>query len=280
MAYELVCVQCGARHDGSKYRLACDQCSSLLDVVYDTPATTEARLVPDARGTARYLPMLPIVDPANLVTMGEGNTALVVTPRIGQSLGIDDLYIKLECANPTGSFKDRGNAVQVSVLKETGVTAVADSTGGNAGHSFAAYCARAGIRFVGFAEEGNTSRKLQAIAFHGTEIHFVKGDRYARAAAVRKFCEDTGVLYMNYGRNAYFIEGQKTMAYEIPEQMERLPDHIIVPIGNGSILHGLWRGFQEMLEDGRVQRIPHLHGAQTEETQPLVAAFNRKKWSP
>ena len=85
---------------------------------------------------------------------------------------------------------------------------------------------------------------------------------------------------MNYGQNIYFIEGLKTLAYEIAEQMDPLPDHIIVPIGNGSIYQGMWRGFREMLEDGRVDRMPRLHGAQTEETQPVVAAFEGREWTP
>ena len=85
---------------------------------------------------------------------------------------------------------------------------------------------------------------------------------------------------MNYGQNIYFIEGLKTLAYEIAEQMNPLPDHIIVPIGNGSIYQGMWRGFKEMLEDGRVDRMPRLHGAQTEETQPVVAAFEGREWTP
>ena len=281
MAFQLVCVQCGQSHDTTKYRLYCERCSGLLEVEYDTPPKVEARLVSGAKGTARYLPTLPIRDPANLVTMGEGDTPIVPLPRVGQELGLPRVYGKLEYFNPTGSFKDRGNAVQVSVLKETGVTEVADATGGNAGHSFAAYCARAGIRFHGFANDaGASSRKVHAIALHGTQMHWVETGRATRGEGARKFAEDSGILLMNYGQNIYFIEGQKTMAYEIAEQLDPLPDHIIVPIGNGSIYQGLWKGFKEMLQDGRVKQMPKLHGAQTEETQPMVAAFEGREWTP
>jgi len=279
MSFELVCVQCGESQGTTEYRLHCNRCGGLLDVEYDTPAKVEDRLIPGATGIAKYLPTLPVRDPANLVTMGEGNTPIVPLPRVGKKLGLPKVYGKLEYFNPTGSFKDRGNAVQVSVLKDTGVTEVADTTGGNAGHSFAAYCARAGIRFHGFAEEtGASSRKIHAIALHGTQMHWVSGDRSARGEEARKYSEDAEVLHMNYGQNIYFIEGQKTMAYEIVEQLDPLPDHIIVPIGNGSIYQGLWKGFKEMLEDGRVKRMPKLHGAQTEETQPMVAAFEGREW--
>ena len=281
MAYFLVCEKCEAQYDSNQYRLFCESCGGLLDARYDTPATAEARVVAGARGTARYLPTLPINDPANLVTMGEGNTPVVPLPRVGERLGIANLNAKMEYFNPTGSFKDRGNTVQVSVLKDTGVTEVADATGGNAGHSFAAYCARAGIRFHGFANEANAdSRKVHAIALHGTQMHWVDAGKAARSDGARDFAEDAGILHMNYGQNIYFIEGLKTLAYEIAEQMNPLPDHIIVPIGNGSIYQGMWRGFREMLEDGRVDRMPRLHGAQTEETQPVVAAFEGREWTP
>ena len=112
----------------------------------------------------RYREYLPVTDATPNVAMGEGNTPLVKSLKIGPELGCH-LYFKLEGMNPTGSFKDRGNAVQVSVLKDVGITEVADPTGGNAGHSFAAYCARAGIKFHGFAnKDGLTQSKVQALS--------------------------------------------------------------------------------------------------------------------
>jgi threonine synthase len=195
-------------------------------------------------------------------------------------MGLQDLLGKLEFCNPTGSFKDRGNAVQVSVLKETSITQVADVAVNNAGESCAAYCARAGIRFIGIIGEDSPQLKAWATAFYGTEIQSVKGDRQARFVAAKKFCDANNILFMNYGKNAYFIEGQKTIAYEIVEQMDPVPEHIIMPVGNGSILLGLWLGFREMIEDGRVSRIPRLYGVQAEDVQPLVASFYRQEWVP
>ena len=180
MSFELVCLECSRHLDTSRYRTTCDECDDLLRVEYDTPATVEARVVPGERGIARYLPMLPVQDRANLVTMGEGDTPVVPLTHTGQALGIDAVYAKLEYMNPTGSFKDRGNAVQVSVLKETGVRRAAEIGGGNTGHSLAAYCARAGITFVAFAFEGEDNRKVQAIRQTGAEMHWVDGDRRGR----------------------------------------------------------------------------------------------------
>jgi threonine synthase len=281
MAFQLVCVKCAKKHDGSKYCIYCDACGSLLDAAYDTPATPQARVVAGARGTVRFAPMLPLNDPSHMVSMGEGDTPIVPLPRVSQKLGLSNVSGKLEYFNPTGSFKDRGNVIQVSVLKETGIEEVVDGTGGNAGHSFAAYCARAGITYHGFANDTlRGHRKLHAIAFHGTRMNWISGGRKARGEAARKFAEDKGILLMSYAQNIYFIEGLKTLAYEVAEQLDPLPDHIIVPIGNGSIYQGLYRGFKEMLQDGRVKRMPRLHGAQTQETPPVVSAFEGRPWTP
>jgi len=212
--------------------------------------------------------------------MGEGDTPTVPLPRLGAAVGLERLCGKLEINNPTGSFKDRGNAVQVSALKDTGVTEVADVTIGNAGHSFAAYCARAGIHCIGFVAAGEPDQKTMAVAYLGAALRPLVGDRQARFAAARKYCDEKGILFMNYGENSYFLEGQKTMAYEIAEQTDPLPDHILAPAGNGSIILGLWRGFREMLEDGRVTRMPRLYAVQTHETQPIVAAFAGREWTP
>ena len=112
----------------------------------------------------RFLARLPIKDQKNFVSMGEGDTPIIPLPRISEKLGLRNVQAKLEYFNPTGSFKDRGNMVQVSVLQDLGVRDVTDATGGNAGHSFSAYCARAGIRFHGFADE-NTRKNRKLFEF-------------------------------------------------------------------------------------------------------------------
>ena len=279
MAFELVCTACGARYDNSRYRVSCETCEGLLDVEYDAPAGEGAWGAPGATGLARYARMLPITSVSDLVTLGEGDTPLLRLERLGSTLGVD-LYVKLEYLNPTGSFKDRGNAVQVTVLRETGVDTVVDSTTGNAGHSTAAYCARAGIRYIGFSEKGARDFKLQAAAYHGTELHPVGGSKDGRREAALRYSQDTGVVFMDYGRNAYFIEGEKTLSYEIAEQMDPLPDHVVAASGNGSILLGMWRGFQDLRESGRVQHLPRFHAAQSEAFQPMVAAYHGRDWAP
>ena len=281
MAYKLVCIDCLQEYDSSQYRLLCQSCNGLLDTKYDTITPGKDPILPTKQGIAKYLATLPITNSSNLITMGEGDTPIVQLNHIANLFKLPNLFSKLEYLNPTGSFKDRGNAVQVSVLKDVGITEVADPTGGNAGHSFAAYCARAGIKFHGFAnKDGLTQSKVQAIMLHGTLMHWVDNSREARVEGANRFSLETGIPRINYALNIYFIEGLKVMAYEIAEQMTPLPDHIIVPSGNGSIIHGLWKGFKEMLEIGRITKIPKLHAAQTEETQPIVAAFEGRDWIP
>ena len=281
MSYRLICEDCGQEHDTTTYRVHCESCGGLFDAEYSGENTTDLGRRSGVRGIAKYLATLPITDPANFVSMGEGDTPVIPLPRVAQLLGLSHVDGKLEYVNPTGSFKDRGNAVQVSVLKELGVTEVEHITGGNQGHSFAAYCARAGITYHGFPlKAGEFHPKIQAIAFHGTEMHWVDGDRAVANDEARRFAEDAGVLQMKYEENIYFVEGQKTMAYEIGDELDYLPDHIIVPVGQGSILHGLWRGFKEMVAAGRIARIPKLYGVQTEETQPIIAAYEGREWTP
>jgi len=280
MAFELVCTVCGFRHDGSRYRLHCDRCTGLLDIEYDLPPGTGARTVPGLPGLCRYAPMLPIKDPAGFVTLGEGNTPVIPLHGVGRDLDLRLLFAKLEYFNPTCSFKDRGNAIQVTVLKDLGITAAVDIAGGNAGHSLASYCARAGLKFIGFGYEDPQSPKIRAIEQTGAEIHWIEGDRRDCSEAMAEFCAANGILNLRYSQSAYFIEGQKTIAYEIAEQLDPLPDHIMAPVGNGSILLGLWKGFREMVEDGRIQAIPRLHAVQSEAFRPLVAVIEGYDWRP
>jgi threonine synthase len=281
MSYKLFCVDCGQQQDSSKYSLFCVTCQGLLEAKYDAPVTVEARVLEDKTGIARYLPMLPINNPANHVTIGEGNTPVRQLRKAGQALGLSDLWGKLEFFSPTGSFKDRGNAALVSALKDTGVPAVTEATGGNGGLSFAAYCAAGGVTFHAFIPEKNRDYlKSQAIAFHGAKVQWIKGPREAVYEAARKFAEDSGVVHLRYSKSIYFIEGQKTISYELPGQFDPMPDHIVIPVGNGSIHMGMYRGMKEMLEDGRIKKLPALHAVQAEETSPLVAAYEGKQWTP
>ena len=279
MEFRLFCLDCGKQYDCFGYRLACDACQGLLEVEYTKEFSFNQPSSNSASRLARFSYRLPIRSPANLITLGEGGTPLIPLHRLGDQLDIE-LFAKLEYLNPTGSFKDRGNAVQVSVLLENGVDAIVDSAVGNAGHSTAAYCAKAGIRYIGFAEHDLNDIKMRAIAYHGTELHWAEGDRTARREAAREFAKVNNVLFFDYGKNVYFVEGQKTVAYEIAEGMIDMPDHVILPSGNGSLLLALWRGFNEMLAAGYISQVPRMHPVQSTAFQAIESAYNGDSWTP
>ena len=257
----LKCSECGAHHKADMSTLYCVECNSVLDVAYG------------ASESASALPS-PLRKPKEAVTLGEGNTPSVSLSNIAKRLGVEIIYAKLEAMNPTGSFKDRGTAVMMSVAAELGVTEVVEDSSGNAGASVAAYAARAGIRAHIFAPASAPAAKLEQIAVYGAQAHLIEGDRQAVTDAATEFAERNSLVYASHNLSPYFTEGTKTFAYEIAEQFDgNLPRHIVIPVGNGSLLIGAHRGFRELLQRGRIANIPKLHAIQARAVMPLVSAF-------
>ena len=279
MSFKFTCIKCSHSHDQTQYRTLCTMCGSLLRAQYDQSKTKKPYSIPDKHGIGKYQPMLPITNSDNIVTMGEGNTPIIKLTSLAKQVAIQQVYAKLEYVNPTGSFKDRGNAVQTSVLKELGINRLAEIGAGNTGHSLASYCVRAGITMDGFTSiYEKDSSKVKVIEGTGAHMHWIEGNKEKARKAMTLYCKETGILDLTYHLNPYFIEGNKTMAYEIVEQMDPLPENIVMTVGNGSQLLGLWWGFNEMKSIGRIARIPKLHGVQSTAFQPMVAAFHEKKW--
>ncbi|QAA76309.1 MAG: Threonine synthase [Candidatus Bipolaricaulis sibiricus] len=221
----------------------------------------------------RYAPLLPPADP---LTLGEGGTPLVPSLRIGPRLGIDVAF-KLEGANPTGSFKDRGAAVLVAVLRSAGAAAVADDSSGNAGAALAAYAARAGLRAVLFAPAHASGPKLAQIAALGAELVRVSGPRERATRAVEEACRtDPTLFYASHNTSPYFVAGLTTVAYEwIEDRGRAVPDHVVVPAGGGGLFLGIHQGFAAALRLGWIDRVPQVHIAQPAACAPLVRALHR-----
>ena len=216
----------------------------------------------------------PLRHPHDAITLGEGDTPSVELRSMSKHLGVDDIRAKLEAMNPTGSFKDRGTAVMMSVAKELGVSEVVEDSSGNAGASVAAYAARAGIRAHIFAPASAPAAKLSQIAVYGATTHKIEGDRQAVTDAAIEFAERNAMVYASHNLSPYFIEGTKTFAYELAAQFgDSLPRHIVIPVGNGSLLIGAHTGFSELLRSGRISAIPKLHAVQARAVMPLAAAF-------
>ncbi|MCS7287278.1 MAG: pyridoxal-phosphate dependent enzyme [Anaerolineae bacterium] len=213
----------------------------------------------------RYRESLPEV--GEIVSMGEGLTPLVEAEWRGMPL-----HFKLEYLSPTGSFKDRGTAVLVSFLKSAGIKEVVEDSSGNAGASLAAYAARAGIKARIFVPAHASPAKKAQIAIYGAELVEVKGPREEAARAVWEEAEK-GYYYASHYYNPLILEGMKTVAYEIWEQLGRVPDAMVLPVGHGTLLLGLYEGFRNLLETGLVDSMPALYGVQARNCSPLFEAF-------
>lgn len=243
--------------------LYCVDCNTVLDVAYSSSDSTSTIPIPS-----------PLRQPGEAITLGEGNTPSVSLQNVARRLGVEVIHAKLEAMNPTGSFKDRGTAVMMSVAAELGVTEVVEDSSGNAGASVAAYAARAGIRAHIFAPASAPAAKLEQVAVYGAQAHLIEGDRQAVTDAATEFAGRNSLVYASHNLSPYFTEGTKTFAYEVAEQFDgNLPRHIVIPVGNGSLLIGAYRGFREMLQRGRITTIPKLHAIQARAVMPLVSAF-------
>ena len=270
---ELVCVECGASHVADMNTLGCESCGSPLDVSY---------LDPGLHAMAFDVLSMPVPFHADspTVTMGEGQTPLVSLPSVEEALGDIRVVAKLEFMNPTGSFKDRGTATMLSVAMEHGVRAVVEDSSGNAGASVSAYAARAGITAHVFAPATAPEAKMGQIRVYDAETHPTPGPREASTEAAVDFQRRHGMVYASHNLSPYFVEGTKSFAYEVASQMPNGPDHIVIPVGNGSLLLGAWKAFQELIAMGVVAQMPKLHAIQAEAVMPLAAEFMGTVWKP
>jgi threonine synthase len=265
---DLGCSPCDASHAADLSTLQCRTCGSPLDVRYRGRS----------RGDAMPVPLREI---ASLVSLGEGNTPAVPIPALGRMLGLRRLWAKLEFMNPTGSFKDRGTSVMVSVAREHGVTEIVEDSSGNAGASVAAYAVRAGIKAHIFAPASAPSGKVQQIRVYGAKAHLIEGTREDTTEATIAYHIERGLIYASHNLSPYFLEGTKSFAYEVANDFpDGLPDHIVMPVSNGSLFIGAWKGFLEMQAAGRISAIPRLHCAQARAAMPVVATYHDTAWSP
>jgi threonine synthase len=262
----LRCPSCGSEPPGpAPWR--CPTCGAPLDA--DLPPASAATFANElADGLWRYRGWLPDADP---VTLGEPRTALVELPG-----GDRRVLAKLEGGLPTGSFKDRGAAVTVSWLRTRGIRDIVVDSSGNAGASFAAYAARAGLRARLFVPADASPAKLVQMRAHGAELVTVPGARSAAGDAARAAVETAGpeVAYASHLWLGAFLAGTATFAYELFEQLgHRVPDTVIVPLGGGTLLLGLHLGFSRLRAAGLVDTIPRLVGVQSSACAPLARAF-------
>ncbi len=253
-AQEIVCARCQKRFGLSELLNLCP-CGAPLLVHYDfdraRTGLPKSRLAGRVASLWRYHELLPLQDKANRISLGEGWTPLLEAKTLAAELGLRRLLIKDEAQNPTGSFKDRGLSLAVSRAKELGVKKAAIPSAGNAGGSFAAYAARAGIEAHVFMPRDTPRANQIEVAQYGAKLTLVDGliNDCGRLIAERKASE--GWFDLSTLKEPYRVEGKKTMGYEIAEQCGwHLPDVIIYPTGGGTGLIGMWKAFAELEELG------------------------------
>lgn len=215
-----------------------------------------------------YKEWLPVSENTPALTLNEGNTPLVRLEKLSDEWGIN-LFVKLEGANPTGSFKDRGMVMAVAKAKEEGKRVLICASTGNTSASAAAYGARAGLRTIVVIPEGRIALgKLAQAKMYGAEILSIKGNFDEALEMVREVGQEDGIALVN-SVNPYRLEGQKTIAFEIIDQLEKVPDILALPVGNAGNISAAWKGFSEYAEKKGTKR-PVLLGVQAAGAAPIV----------
>lgn len=218
----------------------------------------------------RYREYLPVTADTPMLSMGEGDTPLVESRRLGKEFGIGHLYFKLEGCNPTGSFKDRGMVVAVAKALEAGHTTILCASTGNTSASAAAYGAAAGLETVVLVPAGQIAEgKLSQAVAYGARVVKIAGNFDAALDIARELADNYNISLVN-SVNPDRIEGQKTGAFEIIETLGDAPDCLFIPVGNAGNITAYWKGFQEAKADERATRTPKMMGFQAEGAAPIV----------
>ena len=228
------------------------------------------------RGMWRWHELLPVLKESNCITLGEGDTSLLLIPRLAKTLGLFNLYLKDESSNPTGSFKARGLAAAVSKAKELGINKVVIPTAGNAGGAMAAYAARAGMQAYIYMPKDTPIANIEESRIFGAEVILVDGliSDAARLAGEKALHE--GWFDLSTFKEPYRVEGKKIMGYELADSFNwELPDVIIYPTGGGTGLVGMWKAFEELEAVGWLEKAkrPRMVSVQADGCAPVVKAF-------
>lgn len=250
------CTKCGSEF--AEFRYTCARCDSAL-LLEDAPI----RWDPQGAGLWRYRSMLPV---RRSISLSEGNS-----PLVKRRDSPDEVFLKVEGDNPTGSFKDRGTSVVISDAHNRGFRTATVASTGNMGASVAAYSAYANIAARIFIPPGIPQEKVAQISAYGAELVPVEGD-FSEAVRRSRQEAEAGAYLASTGLNPYFIEGLKTIAFELYEQMG-VPDKIIVPTGTGGLLTAIFKGFRELNALGVIDRLPQMIAVQAAEVAPIVEAW-------
>jgi threonine synthase len=276
----LECAACGARHEARRLHNLCAECGKPLLVRYDLEQAARTLTKESLKGRRadlwRYLEVLPVEHEENIVSLGEGFTPLLRAARLGERLGLKELYVKDESQNPTQSFKARGMATAVSMALELGARKLAVPSAGNAAGALAAYAARAGLEAHIFMPKDTPRANVVECEQTGARVTLMEGLITDCGAEVARRKEAEGWFDVSTLKEPYRVEGKKTLGYELAEQLDwQLPDLIVYPTGGGTGLIGMWKAFDEMQSLGWIgDKRPRMVTVQSEGCAPIVRAFD------
>jgi len=273
----LQCRECKKEYD-STFKYICEECFGPLDVKYDFPTVTKETFANREHTYWRYAELLPIVDKSNIVSIGAGMTPLLKADKLGKQLGLNKLYIKNDSVNPTFSFKDRPAGVAVSKAKELGLSAVGCASTGNLAAATAAHAAKGGFPCYVFAPSDIEHAKITQALSYGAKYIAVDGtyDDSNRIAA--QIGDSKGIGIVNINMRSYYVEGSKTLAFEVAEQLDwQIPDQLIIPVGSGAMLNAICKGFEELQHVSLLDDVSDMHmiAAQPHGCAPIVDAFKK-----
>ena len=273
----LKCKECGERY-ALEARYACEVCFGPLEVAYDfgglDPAETRRKIQAGPQSIWRYADFLPFATRPQTV-LAAGVTPLVKADRLAERLGLGEVWVKNDAANPTHSFKDRVVTVALAKAQELGYEVVACASTGNLANSVAAHAAAAGLESYVFVPSDLEEQKILATGVYGTNLVAVRGNYDDVNRLCTELSGERDWAFVNVNVRPYYAEGSKTLAFEIAEQLGfELPDRVVVPVASGSLFTKIGRGFDEWREVGLVSGDqPVFNGAQAEGCSPVASAF-------
>ena len=273
----LQCRECKKEYSPT-FKYICEDCFGPLDVRYDFPAVNKNTFSNREHTYWRYHELLPIESKSNIVSIGAGMTPLLKADKLGATLGLNNLYIKNDSVNPTFSFKDRPAGIAVSKAKEFGLSAVGCASTGNLASATAAHAAKGGFPCYIFAPSDIEHAKITQALSYGANFIAVDGtyDDANRIAA--QIGDSKGIGIVNINMRSYYVEGSKTLAFEVAEQLDwKVPDHLVVPVGSGAMLNAICKGFEELESLSLTSKVSNMHmiAAQPHGCAPIVDAFKR-----
>jgi threonine synthase len=275
----LQCLQCGKHHPPNNDVFLCPDCQGNLDAIYDYDAIGEHisretfESAPD-RSIWHYRALLPIRDDSAVPPLFIGWTPIYSVSKLAAEYGIKQLLIKDDGRNPTASFKDRPSALAVVKAREAGFGIVTTASSGNAGAALAGMCASVGMKSVIFVPATAPEAKIAQLLIYGATVILVEGNYDQAFDLCQQAADRFGWYQRSTGTNPYMSEGKKTAAFEVCEQLSwHVPDKVLVAVGDGCIIGGLWKGFSDFHRLGFIERLPQMIGVQAEGASPLVDAM-------